>query len=118
PRLRHLLHPGADEGHRLAREEDAEVAVAERAQAGGNGHRPRCRIPRATTARRLLRLRGQAEIGLERPPAVRALRLRLLVAHGGDDDDVLALLPVDRRGPAVLVGEPPRVAYRPGVGGV
>src|SRR2546425_9240727 len=56
-------------------------------------------------------LRRQAEVRLERAPALRELRAGLLVAHGRDDDDVLALLPVDGRRDPVGVGGLERVDH-------
>src|SRR6516225_7912107 len=42
-------------------------------------------------------LGGEAQIGLERLPALGELLLGLVVRDRGHDDDVLALLPVDGR---------------------
>src|SRR5205085_1401772 len=65
--------------------------------------RKRTGAPAGGRARRsLLRLRDDAQVGLERLPAGGKLLLRLLVGHGGRDDDVLARLPVNRRGDRVL----------------
>ena len=44
-----------------------------------------------------MRLRDDPDIGLRCFPAVRIFFLGLLVRHGGDDDYVLPLLPIDRR---------------------
>src|SRR5579875_1953560 len=55
------------------------------------------------------RLLGDAQVGLERPEALREKLLRLLVADGGRDDYVLALLPVDGRRDFVLIGELQRI---------
>src|SRR3989454_9878994 len=57
----------------------------------------------------LPRLRRQAQVGFQRTPAVRELRTRFLVADRGDDDHVLALLPVDGRRHPVGVRELERV---------
>jgi Ca2+:H+ antiporter len=60
---------------------------------------------------RLLGLRSQAQVGLQRFPALRELPLGLLVAHRRHDDDVLTLLPVHRRRHPVGVGELERVDH-------
>jgi hypothetical protein len=56
-----------------------------------------------------VRLRGQAQVGLERLPALGELGLGLLVGDRGHDDDVLALLPVHGGRHPVAVGELERV---------
>ena len=57
----------------------------------------------------LVGLGRDPQVGLERLPALRELRLGVLVGDGGDDDDVLAVLPVHRRGDPVVGGELERV---------
>ncbi len=47
-------------------------------------------------------LGGDPQIGLERLPALGELRLGVIVAHGGNDDHVLTVGPVDRGGDRVV----------------
>src|SRR5262245_21576970 len=53
----------------------------------------------------LLGLLDQADVGLGRLPTAREPLFGLLLAHGGDDDHVLPLLPVDGCRHLVLCGE-------------
>src|SRR5947207_1214837 len=68
---------------------------------------PKC----ASSVAGVVGLRRQAEVRLERAPALRELRAGFSVAHGRDDDDVLAMLPVDGRRDPVRVGELERVDH-------
>src|SRR5438874_1143266 len=63
-----------------------------------------------TRPRRLLvGLRREPQVRLQRLPALRELRLCVFVGDCRSDDDVLALLPVDRCRHAVVRGELERV---------
>src|SRR5690606_12117903 len=53
----------------------------------------------------VLRLGNNAEIGLQFRPALGVLGLGGLVGYGRHDDDVLALLPVHRRGDLMFGGQ-------------
>ena len=50
-------------------------------------------------------LRGQAEIRLQGAEALRETLLCLIIGHRGDDDHVLALLPIHWGGDRMLRGE-------------
>ncbi len=60
------------------------------------------RARRPISSSQSLGCRNDAQIGLRRFPAVRVLRLGVLVGNRRDDDHVLALLPVHRRRHLVL----------------
>src|SRR5690606_11287834 len=59
--------------------------------------------------RLLARLLGDAQIGLQRLPTLREFLLRRLVGNRRDDNDVLALLPIDGRCHGISVGQLQRV---------
>src|SRR5438132_8475197 len=86
------------------------LAAEQRSPAGGSdeSHRPSAVLSRARLSD-LLRLGDRAQVGLHRLEAGRIGLLRLVIGDGRDDDDVLTLLPVHRRGDLVLAGELARV---------
>src|SRR5439155_9419691 len=101
-RPRRALSPTAAPGARTP----AAIAVSGR----GAPRALRTAGPRAVNRQRrsrpsLLRLGHRPEIRLVRLEALRVLLLRVLVGHVRRDDDVLAGLPVHRRGDRVLRGE-------------
>src|SRR4051812_18455239 len=59
-------------------------------------------LPARGFAFRFVRLRGDAQVGLQCLPAAWEFLFGLLVRKSRDDDAVVAVLPVDGRGDAVL----------------